>query len=117
MTDPTKITSIYQNAHALIIPSETEGFPMVMIEAMANGLAILATPVGDIPYHLKNGVNGFIFSSTKNEQIIIEEAIEGLEKLVNNNNLFNEISNYNTLYARQHFDLKDFATSYQKLLR
>jgi glycosyltransferase involved in cell wall biosynthesis len=117
VTDPIIIASIYQNAHVLIIPSETEGFPMVMIEAMANGLAILATPVGDIPYHLKNGINGFLFSSIDDEEIIIGEAVTYIKELVNDERLFSEINNCNALYARKNFDIKDFAISYQKLLR
>jgi L-malate glycosyltransferase len=115
-TDARVIASIYQKAHILIIPSETEGFPLVMIEAMANGLAILATPVGDIPYHLKNDISGYLFSSIQNEQLIIEEAINRIEQLYNNEELFKTISNHNALYAQQHFDIKDFARSYQLLL-
>lgn len=117
VTDTAAIDSIYQNTHVLIIPSETEGFPMVMIEAMANGLAIVATPVGDIPYHLKNGINGFLFNSIEDEPKIIDEAVSYIKELAINEKLFSEISNYNVLYASQHFDIKDFAISYQKLLR
>ena len=33
----------------MILPSYSEGFPLVIMEGMAVGLPILATPVGSIP--------------------------------------------------------------------
>jgi glycosyltransferase involved in cell wall biosynthesis len=40
---------------ALVLPSHTEGFPMVVIEAMAMGCAIIASDVGAIPEILAVG--------------------------------------------------------------
>lgn len=41
------------------LPSYTEGFPNVILESMASGCAIIATPVGAIPEMLKFGPRGF----------------------------------------------------------
>lgn len=46
--------------HALLITSKTEGLPMAMLEAMAAGVPIISTPVGEIPNILQASGAGFI---------------------------------------------------------
>jgi glycosyltransferase involved in cell wall biosynthesis len=42
-------------SHVLLLPSQTEGQPLVVMEAMARGRAVLATGVGGIPDMLPAG--------------------------------------------------------------
>ncbi len=44
----------------LVVPSWTEAFPLVIPEAMAAGIPIIATAVGAIPDFVINGVDGFL---------------------------------------------------------
>ena len=112
-----EMNSIYSNAHLLLITSNTEGFPMVVMEAMANGCGIIATPVGDIPFHIKNNENGFLFSSINDESVIVNEGCEKILWLKNNLHEWKKISETNIKYANDHFGIEQFNSAYKDLLK
>lgn len=113
--DAAVINGIYANAHALLLTSSTEGFPMVVIEAMNNGCAVLATPVGDIPFHIKTKEHGLLFSSVTDEALIVNEAAAFILELKNNPELFAGISKNNSSYAAANFGIEQFNAAYNQL--
>ncbi len=113
--EAAKIDAIYRDNDILLITSEEEGFPMVVMEAMARGCIILATPVGDIPVHVKENINGFLFSQVGDENKIIEEGLSIIRKLHADPSLCSSISANNIKYAAEHFGLATFEMNYQKL--
>ena len=53
----------------LVIPSYTEGLPNIMLEAMACGTPVLATPIGAVPDIITEGETGFLMEDNTPECI------------------------------------------------
>ena len=69
------LVSFYQKADLFLFPSEWEGLPGSVMEAMANGLAIVASDVGGIPELIENGVSGVLIKP-KSPQSIADSIID-----------------------------------------
>lgn len=54
------MASCYANADILVLTSDHEGTPNVVIEAMASGLPVVATLVGGLPEIVRNGESGIL---------------------------------------------------------
>lgn len=57
------IPSLFKGCRFFVLPSRSEPFGIVLLEAMTFGKAILATRVGGIPEFVQNGVNGVLVPS------------------------------------------------------
>ena len=53
--DSLEVAELINKSKILVMPSYNEGGPRVVVEAMACGVPVLATPVGIVPDLLKNG--------------------------------------------------------------
>lgn len=114
--DEHKIREIYDSTDVLMITSNTEGFPMVVMEAMARGCAIIATPVGDLPVHIKNGENGFLFTTVDSEDQVVTEGFQYIERLKKDPVLRRTIFENNIRYAKENFSIERFNTHYRELI-
>jgi glycosyltransferase involved in cell wall biosynthesis len=68
----------FNDMKLFVLPSISEGLPNVILEAMACGTPVLATPVGAIPDVIKDGETGFIMENNSPE-CIAENVIRALE--------------------------------------
>lgn len=72
------IANEYGLADMLLLTSDWEGTPNVVLEAMASGLPVVASNVGDVPELLVDGVTGF--SVEQSDTTKMAEIIEMLSK-------------------------------------
>jgi glycosyltransferase involved in cell wall biosynthesis len=55
-----EMTALYNGADVFALPTKGDALPLVIAEAMASGLPIIATTVGAIPDAVTNGLNGLL---------------------------------------------------------
>ena len=55
--DQAKVARLMAASDVLVLPSHDEVLPLVILEALAHGVAVVCTPVGEIPAVLADGVN------------------------------------------------------------
>ncbi|MBA2612458.1 MAG: glycosyltransferase family 4 protein [Bacteroidetes bacterium] len=79
--DKIKLTEQIKNCDVLICPSWSEGMPNVILEAMANGLTVLATDVGAVNV-LVNDKTGYLISNSNPEVIrsMLDKIITSRDK-------------------------------------
>jgi glycosyltransferase involved in cell wall biosynthesis len=74
---------IYSDCDVLLLLSQNEGLPLVILEAMSRGLAIITTDVGAIPEVIDGGTDGVVLSS----QDFKGDALEWITKFAMNSDI------------------------------
>ena len=104
--DQATTARLLANADVLVLPSYEEVLPLVVLEAMANGVAVVCTAVGEIPSLLTDGVEVLYVKPGA-----IDELAAALRKLLSQPQLREKLEhNGRALYERQ-FSLARFFTA------
>ena len=110
-----EMQEIYSDADILLLTSTREGFPMVIMEAMANGLVVITTDVGGIRDYITDKENGILIISGEENQIVNDFAL-AISELDSDREKLKNISQAAYSYAKENFSKQNFKNSYRKLL-
>ena len=107
---PHELARLYNQADIFVLPSLSESFGMVLLEAMSCGLPIIASQVGGIPEIVESGKNGILVSSGSAAEI--EKAVRCL---LDDPLLRSRLSQNNISKIRSQFTWDKIAVQYQSV--
>ena len=103
----------FKNANIFVYPSYYgEGFPTVILEAMAAGMPLVTTPVGGLADALEDGKQGLIIKSMPPNP---EEIAEKIIQLIENEELMKKMSENNLREAKEKYDVKIVSGKIEKI--
>lgn len=94
---------LLQEASVFVLPSYQEALPMAVLEAMAAGLAIVATPVGGIPEVVRDGHNGFLVTPGD-----VEDLAEKLALLASDGRMRESMGQRSREIAERELDVRPY---------
>jgi len=101
--DQRKVSRLLAHSDLLVLPSHDEVLPLAILEALAHGVAVVTTAVGEIPSLLTDGVNAVFVQVASPASLAA-----GIQKVLTTPGLKQTLaSNGNALY-RQYFCLSSF---------
>lgn len=96
----------------LLLPSKSEGVPSVVLESMAFGTPVLATPVGGIPEIVKDNQTGFLLKS-RDPRYIASRICELLRKP----ELLESVAKNSHEYVKQNFSYKKVSEAWKEIVK
>lgn len=108
MNDRNKINELFNHSDLFFFPSLSEGSPRVTIEAMSQGVPLVATPVGSLPYCFtdKKDIRFFDFNDSNRATDIICEYLDNPASFISQRDAaFNEVKEK---YTKEKFLSKVF---------
>jgi glycosyltransferase involved in cell wall biosynthesis len=98
------MAALLRKHEVFVLPSESEGLPLCILEAMACGLAVVATRVGGVPEIVEEGKNGLLFDPGRPAQLA-----ECLQKLIGSGELRGRLGEAGARRVARSFSFKECA--------
>ena len=112
--DPDAMSAVYADHDVFVLTSTREGHCLVVTEAMANGLVVVSTPVGDVPGRV-DGSTGFLTSTIK-DATVLKETVDAVIFVENDHLLMRRLKEAAIARIRKDYDPEEFRRVYRALL-
>lgn len=107
--DTEVVQEAYKNAHFLILPSKSEGWPKVVAEAMFWGVIPLVTPISCVPWMIGKGTRGILLD------LDLSKDVSAFAKALKDKKQLEQMSINGCQWSHQ-YTLDMFEDSIKKLL-
>ena len=104
-----KVVNILKQSDILFLPSRVEGIPLIGLQSLANGLAIVASRVGGIIEMVDDGLNGFLHAPDD-----VQGFIESLRGLLTNPVLLLKTKKASREHSHK-FDISHILREYERI--
>lgn len=104
----SRVHEFLNAADIFLLPSQSEGLPLSILEAMAMGVAVIATPVGGVPEIIADGENGLLVAPGDAAAVAAT-----LRRLGGEENFRKAIGQAGRLSVEAKFNLRDMVEHYQ----
>jgi len=95
----------FKKADIFVLTSEFEGTPNVILEAMASGLSVVSSKVGNLPFIIEDGLNGFFFDGK------VDTLFKVIDNLVKNPEMRDMIASNARKTIEENFSMKTLETN------
>lgn len=107
----SNIYGLYKNYALQVLTSRFEGFPMTLLEGMANGLPLVAFDVAGVGEVIRNGENGFLIPAFDEK-----EMAEKILLLIENKEKRKEFSNKN-IEQREEYNIEFVINEWNEMFK
>lgn len=111
IVDRYELSSYYQKSSIFVFPSLFEGMPNAILEAMASGLAIVASNVAGNEELVRNGENGYLHNIGD-----VQGIADSIIKLASDKNLLDSFGAVSRKIAVEQYSWSHVADNYLQML-